>query len=109
MPNLQVSQERAIRLLNTVPHKRFQNAIEFHWKADETGHVAAQSVCWLFCWGKTGMGSEAAAAVARNVFDAILTIKFSELNRRITHKWARGARYDHNSAKIEMELNGFLR
>lgn len=108
MINLRISQERAIRLLNTVPHMRFQNAIASHWKVDNAGHIAAQSVCWLFCWGKTGMGSNAAKVVACNVFDEVFSLSFDEFEKRIPHEWARGARYNTDSEKIEMELKNFL-
>jgi hypothetical protein len=59
----------------------------------EDGRVPEESVNWLFCWAKTGMGSKAAAQDARRVFDTILPMSFAEYDRRVDHEYARAHRY----------------
>mgnify|MGYP001806121843 CR=1 FL=1 len=90
----------------TVEHDTFQKALTEHWKVIGD-NVKAQSVCWLFCWAKTGMNSQNAMQQSRQVFDKIFqTITFSDFDKKVSHGWAREARY--RTENIEEELNDLL-
>jgi len=92
IPTLTVRPSAALAQLRGIAHARCQAAIRNHWHA--TGKtVSPQSVCWLFCWAKTGLGSQRAAEEARRVFDCILSIGFDAFDARVPHSWARAARY----------------
>ncbi len=106
LPHLAVSPSVALAHLRAIPHARCQSAIENHWHVDGK-KVRPQSICWLYCWAKTGMGSEAAAGEARRVFDEILSLGFSAFAARVPHDWARKARY--SSEDISLALAGHLR
>lgn len=102
---LKVSPEEALRLLNRLEHETFQEALKTHWEVEPDGHVWATSVCWLFCWGKTGMGNEDAAEAAREIFDAIMDKPFAYCDKRIPHDdFARKYRYKENTQDIENNL-----
>ena len=90
---LTVSLESARRLIEGIPHETCRSAAENNWNASNTGYVAEESVNWLFCWGKTGMGSAAAAEAARRVFDRILPISFAQYDEQVDHEYARSHRY----------------
>ena len=65
--------------------------------------VTAQSICWLFCWGKTGMGSQPAADEAQRVFDAIFDRSFDWFDARVAHEWARSVRYTKKDIESELQ------
>jgi hypothetical protein len=67
------------------------------------GTVTAQSVLWLFCWGKTGMNSENARRVAVQVFDEIMPISFIQLDALVVHEYARRSRYASHNIENELE------
>ena len=103
---LKTSVENARKLLLSIPHQTCARAISHCWKVNPDGTVAAQSVLWLFCWGKTGMNSEIARRAAAEVFDEIMPISFGQLDALVDHEYARRARYaSHN---IENELKQIL-
>lgn len=106
MPTLKVSRDQAVARLEGIPHQRCRDGIPLHWHVDDDGHVQAQSVCWLYCWGKTGMGSLDAAHEAQRVFNGILDISFNSFDACIDHEWARWARYADED--LEDELNNKL-
>jgi hypothetical protein len=106
MPSLKVPIQVARSRLYLVSHSAFQKAIENNWKVDPNGHVLAQSVCWLFCWAKTGMNSDDARETTRQIFDEILDVPFDEFDRKVDHKWARRAR--SATGNIESQLSRLL-
>jgi hypothetical protein len=120
MPKLNdgISNEDAKRGLQSIPHIICQRAIDRNWIVDKSGNVSIQSLCWLYCWGRTGLNSIAAANRARVVFDEIMNINYNTLDAkdllvdRALHRWARKARNlprtKNNDEKLKKELNEFL-
>ena len=102
MLKLKVSSEHATARLFQVPHQTFQNGIPRRWHVDDDGHVRAQSACWLYCWGKTGRGSNDAAQAAENVFDELFEVSFNTFDARVDHDWARRARYADGDIEAEL-------
>ena len=100
---LKASWSEATKRLSEVDHKTFQKVIKKNWRRLESGDVAAHSICWLYCWGKTGMSSEKAAAEARRAFDSIFNRNFDWLDARIDHDTARALRYNE-SPKVESQF-----
>jgi hypothetical protein len=95
------------KILRTVDHGKYLDALENHWKVFEDGHPRAQSICWLFCWAKTGNNSKRTAQEATDVFNRLFDKPFEWFDRRVPHKWARVARYKQDN--IERELEQYLR
>jgi hypothetical protein len=102
MPNLRVSSQQALTILKTIPHNTCKDAIDNHWIVDNKGHVKPQSVCWLFCWGKTGMNSKRAQEASQQAFNDILNISFDEFDARVSHEWARWARYSEDDLEDQL-------
>ena len=105
---LRVSNDEARSALRGVPHETFQNATNHNWKVDDDGTVDGCSVCWLYCWAKTGMGSPKAAAAAERVFDEVLSSSFDRFDAAVDHEWARWARYASDRRAVEAELARLL-
>jgi len=106
MLKLRVSQQEALTALARVPHDTFQRARPKHWLVDVDGFVDGRSVCWLYCWAKTGMGSRDAAKVAEHAFDKIFDIPFRVVAAKVPHEWARSAR--EASRSVDAELDAML-
>ncbi len=104
---IRVAPDEAQKILQTVDHGKYLDALESHWKVFEDGHPLAQSICWLFCWAKNGINSERAAQEARNVFNRLFDKTFEWFDRRVPHNWARDARYKRGN--IESELERYLK
>ena len=109
MVQLIVTQKEALSELRNISHQKCRNAIERRWHVTDNGQVKAQSVCWLYCWAKTGMGRKQAASEAEQVFNKIFNITVSDFDVRIPEalKWARDNRYHFND--IEDKLNSHLK
>lgn len=107
MVRLTVTPAQALRELAAVQHGIFQRAIGHRWIVESPPNVKAQSVCWLYCWAKTGLNSVEAATAAMRAFDAILNVPYDHFDARVDHEWAREARY--RSSDIEEELAARLR
>jgi hypothetical protein len=60
---LLVDNADAERLVASIPHRTCVDASENNWIVSDQGNAKAQSVLWLFCWGKTGMGSREACGL----------------------------------------------
>jgi hypothetical protein len=90
---LTVTVDQARKLIEQIPHNTCRSASEQCWNVTEDATVPEESVNWLFCWGKTGMGSRAAAEEAKRVFDAILPVAFSRYDHAVDHEYARTHRY----------------
>jgi len=103
---LTIPVEQAKEFIEQIPHSRCARAAPRHWHVADDRTVRAQSVLWLFCWGKTGMGSQAAAREARQVFDLILPVTFDRFDALIDHEYAREHRYSKED--IDAELTAFL-
>jgi len=103
---LRVAPDDAQKILRMVDHGKYLDALDSHWQVFEDGHPRAQSICWLFCWSKTGINSKRAAQEATKVFNRLFDKSFEWFDRRVPHNWARSARYKHN---IESELERYLK
>jgi hypothetical protein len=90
---LTVGVDEARKLIEQIPHGTCRKAAERHWSVTDDAIVPEESINWLFCWGKTGMGSRAAAEEAKRVFDVILPVTFSQYDRLVDHEYARTHRY----------------
>jgi len=109
MIKLKVSKEEAEKDLKYVKHEKFRKAIVRNWIVDEEGAIDGRSVCWLYCWGKTGLNSPDAAMAARRVFDDIFNVSFERFDAKVNHEWARNARQLHMDRKeVEAELERLL-
>lgn len=105
--NIRVSPGEAKKILRMVDHKKYLDALDTHWQTFEDKHPRAQSICWLFCWAKTGNNSEIAAQEAKEVFNSLFDKPFEWFDRRVPHDWARDARYKKDN--IESELERYLK
>ncbi|MCH2169207.1 hypothetical protein MK489_00370 [Myxococcota bacterium] len=105
---LRVSPEQAIHRISSIPHASFRSGIQRHWQVDPSGLVRAQSICWLYCWGKTGQSSSEVARNARSVFGKIFNRSFQWIDARVPHEWAQRARYMEASGEFEL-LNWLAR
>src|SRR5207245_10418023 len=84
---LTVSVDEAKRMISQIPHSTCTDAASQRWHVAADGTVQDESVNWLFCWAKTGMGSPTAAEAARKVFDAILPITFDQYGAMVDHEY----------------------
>jgi hypothetical protein len=100
---LKVSPADASKLVQSIPHKTCSDGIANNWRLNPDGTVRAQSVFWLFCWGKTGMNSENARSSAVRVFEALFPVSFSQFDRVVKHEYARQARYATQNIEHEMD------
>jgi len=107
MAHLRCPAREAQDALAAVPHKRFQDVLAGHWHVDADGAIDGRSVCWLYCWAKTGMGSLKAAEAAQQAFDQVVDVDYSLFDARVDHEWAREKRYA--GAPIDAELEALLR
>ena len=100
---LVVSKDKALLKILSIPHEICKQGFKSHWHVDADNRVKAQSVCWLYCWAKTGMGSNKAAFEAEQIFNNILNIKVSDFDTRVpdAHEWARKNRYTPNDIENE--------
>ena len=83
---LTVSAEEARRRVQGIPHATCRSAAKRYWNVEEDLRVPEKSVNWLFCWAKSGRRSDKAAAEARRVFDAILSVTFAQYDSSIDHE-----------------------
>jgi hypothetical protein len=103
MIGLKIAPALARSFLMSVPNSSYRKGLSKYWRVDDSGHVRAQSVCWLFCWAKTGNGDLDAKAGAREIFDAILDTPFEVFDRQVSLEWAEGARYKDGDMEKELE------
>ena len=104
---LKVQYAESKRRLASVPHATFQRALDRRWVREGTASVTAQSACWLFCWAKTGMGSQAAANAAFGAFNELLEVSYGRFDTRVDHGTARDLRY--RLGNVESDLLAMLR
>jgi len=103
MIQMSITFEEAQTLISQIPHQRCRDASINLWKAGGSAGVTAQSICWLFCWGKTGMGSDEAAIEAKRVFDTVFDKPFDWFDSKVDHEWARVARYSDNDIESDLQ------
>ena len=106
MIKMKVTPNKARRLISAIPHKTCQSSAQTCWVEGGGAGVTAQSICWLYCWAKTGMGSPEAATYAKQAFDQIFDKPYAWFDTRVSHEWARKGRYQLGD--IEQELNSRL-
>lgn len=104
---LRIPSDDAKKILRMVDHRTYLDALESHWRVFEDGQPKAQSICWLFCWAKTGNNSRRAAQEATDAFNYLLNKPFEWFDKRVPHSWARDARYKQYN--IESELAEYLK
>jgi hypothetical protein len=107
MIQMRIAFEEAQSLILQIPHQSCRDASVNRWKAGGSAGVTAQSICRLFCWGKTGMGSHEAACEAQRAFNTVFDKPFDWFDTKIDHERARAARYSGND--IESDLQRLLR
>ena len=97
MIKLKISSAEALKHLKLIEHATCRKGISTCWQVskDQNGDdfAPAQSICWLFCWAKTGLNSERARAQARKAFDSIFDQPFGRLEQRLDHELAKTWRY----------------
>lgn len=110
MIQMRVSERQAKAILAHIEHARCQQGVRNRWRTytDTNGKEQAtpQSVCWLFCWATTGMGSEKAAQQAQDAFDRIFDHSYDWLRQRLPLQAAYQLRY--NSADIKQQFTAYL-
>jgi hypothetical protein len=93
---IKVSYNKSIELLNAISHSSCIKAIRKNWLISDTGKIKAHSICWLFCWAKTGMNSKKTKMESEKVFDKIFgEMSFQNFDAHVEHEWARWARYKY--------------
>ena len=102
MINVRVTTKKARELIGEIPHGSCQSGSQKHWVEGGTAGVTAQSICWLYCWAKTGMNSANAAQQSRQAFNQIFDRPYEWFDARVPHEWARLARY--RTVDIESDL-----
>ena len=103
MINVRVTTKKARELISEIPHGSCQSGSQKHWVEGGKAGVTAQSICWLYCWAKTGMNSAIAAQQSRLAFNQIFDRPYEWFDARVPHEWARVARY--RTVDIESDLN----
>ena len=104
MIRVQVTPTEAWRLIRAIPHNSCQSSAQQCWVEGGDAGVTAQSICWLYCWAKTGMNSADAADVAKHAFDQIFDQPYAWFDARVSHEWARKARYQHRNIESELAV-----
>ncbi len=103
MIKLKVDPEEAAYFLEAIDNNTFRKAINENWHVNKEGFVKAQSILWLFCWAKTGMGSKDTAYDVQSVFDAIFPFTYNFFESRVDLEWARQKRYAKGDIERELE------
>lgn len=99
MIKMKVSAEDALQELRLVGHARFQSALECNWKIGPDGQPTVQSICWLFCWAKTGQNNRWVAAEAQGVFNRLFDRSFDWFDAHVDHRRARRMRYQKGNLR----------
>jgi len=106
---LKIDFKETISLLNGIQHNSLnESVLNRKWKPfyvlpnggnGKYGEMKAQAVCWLYCWGMTGMNSQQALRDSRYAFNRIFEISFEQYPQKIDgefHQWAREIRNRSN-------------
>jgi hypothetical protein len=106
MIRLTVTPADAGARLDEIENDRFHSAVAGHWTLADEPCVPIPTVCWLFCWAKTGGNSQPTAEALRPVFTSLLDISYEEFDNCVPHQWARNSRY--STRDLESELRVYL-
>ena len=106
MIKMRVTPSEARNLISEIPHATCQSGMKKNWMEYGDAGVTAQSICWLYCWAKTGQNSADAATQAKRAFSQIFDKPYEWFDARVSHEWAREARYRRDY--IEDELASLL-
>lgn len=93
MISLKVTPQEAMARISRIPHSTAIRGAQKYWRIRADGRPDPRSICWLYCWAKTGMNSRSAASEAERAFNAILDISFATMDKRVDYEWAQEARY----------------
>ena len=108
---MKVSAGEAKQAISQIEHKTCQRGLERYWipYQDATGkdQATAQSICWLFCWAKTGMGSRKALTQARHAFDYIFDQPHDWLKARLPQEDAERLRYKNRRELVKRREQDF--
>jgi hypothetical protein len=103
MIKMRVKPNEAKKLIGQIPHAMCQSGLPTKWIEGGEAGVTAQSICWLYCWAKTGQNSADAAYRAKLVFNQIFDKPYEWFDARVPYKWALEARYRRGSIEDELE------
>ena len=112
---MRVSEKDARQILSRIEHETCSQGIDGHWSmyrskfyGDTNGmdQPSAQSICWLYCWAKTGQGSNKAARQAQKAFDDIFDRDYDWLSGKLSLEEARRLRYAEKD--VESEFNDIM-
>jgi hypothetical protein len=107
--NLLIDFNESLEIIGNIPHKSCGKAMKKNWNLDSSSKIKAQSICWLFCWAKTGMGKKDAKTESIKAFDKIFgESSFIFFDSHVDHKWAKWARYRYENNSISSQLNNLL-
>ena len=116
MITMRASGKDARQILSRIDHDTCAKGIDGHWfmyRGDFYGDTngpdqpSAQSICWLYCWAKTGQGSRKAARQSQKAFDDIFDRDYDWLSGRLSLEQAIRLRYMEKD--IESEFNDIIR
>jgi len=102
---MKVSFRESINFINRIRHIKCINAAEKYWKQNSDSSMKTQSICWLYCWAKSGNGSEKAMLDAQTAFNKIFSKTFDYMDAHIKHEWARKMRYENMEIDYTAELS----
>jgi hypothetical protein len=102
---IKISEQDVQQWFSGVQHKKFESSVPLHWHI-ENGSATPQSFCWLFCWAKTGKGSQKAQQQAVSAFNAIFRFTFNAVDCNKLHDFSEKVRYRRTTLS-DMELDTF--
>ena len=97
MIRVKLSAKDALVEIQRIEHATCQKSVSTNWSIDKD--KLPQSICWLFCWAKTGMNSEKAREQSQLAFDAIFSPQFDWFCCRLDHSAAREWRYSKGNVE----------
>jgi hypothetical protein len=103
MVSLKIAPALARSYLMSVTNSAYRKGLSKYWRVNDDGHVPAQSVCWLFCWAKTGNSDDSVKEGARQIFNAILDVPFTLFDEQVPLPWAESTRYADGDMDAELE------
>jgi hypothetical protein len=100
---MQVSAEKAGKILGSIRLKDFPDGLQKHWHTVD-GQASASSFLWLFCWAKTGHGNEEARRASRAAFDEIFGLSLAFVEALLPDKYAERNRYNASLTDADLEV-----
>jgi hypothetical protein len=105
MFRLRIAAKQANEILEAIANEAFQEGRASRWSVANDGGVSAQSVCWLFCWGKRDHQPLTAESV-RNAIDQFFEFTFDDFDALVPLDFARWARY--RKPNVDSHLAAYL-